>query len=201
MTNQSVIAKEKKKQKSEIRLTVNQKNWLISAHVISGAIWFGTALSILIIVVSNFNTTNGDQLYGINSVVKLLDDWVVVPAANTTLMTGALLCWLTVWGFFKFYWVITKWIITSILITFGTFWLSPWTNAMTDIADHERLKALSNPLFMFDTKAIIIGGAIQILSLVFIFIISFLKPWGRQYIIPKNNIKISDKQDQVLGGK
>ena len=74
MTNQSVIAKEKKKQKSEIRLTVNQKNWLISAHVISGAIWFGTALSILIIVVSNFNTTNGDQLYGINSVVKLLND-------------------------------------------------------------------------------------------------------------------------------
>ena len=192
MTNQLVKAKEKKKQKSGIILTRNQKNWLISAHVIFGAIWFGTALSMLIIVISNFQTTNGDQLYGINSVIKLLDDWVVVPAANTTLMTGALLCWLTVWGFFKFYWVITKWILTSALITFGTFWLSPWTNAMTSIADTERLKALSNPLFMFNTKAIVIGASIQILSLIFIFIISFLKPWGRRYIIPKNNIKISD---------
>ncbi|WP_293165087.1 hypothetical protein [Okeania sp. SIO2C9] len=76
---------------------------LISAHVISGSIWFGTALSMVVMVIHNLNTTNGDELDAINSVVKLLDDWIVIPAANTTLLTGALLCWLTVWGFFKFY--------------------------------------------------------------------------------------------------
>ncbi|MDJ0516314.1 MAG: hypothetical protein QNJ74_08665, partial [Trichodesmium sp. MO_231.B1] len=131
---------------------------------------------------NNFNRTNGDELYGINSIVKLLDDWVVIPAANITLLTGALLCWLTIWGFFKFYWVITKWILTSTLIISGTLWLGPWTNAMTSISDAERLQALNNPLFMFDTKGIVIGGSIQILSLIFIFIISFLKPWGRRDI-------------------
>ncbi|MGB3509837.1 MAG: hypothetical protein WBA93_11450, partial [Microcoleaceae cyanobacterium] len=126
-----------------------------------------------------------------NSVVKLLDDWIVIPAANTSLLTGALLCWLTVWGFLKFYWVITKWILTSTLIIFGTFWLGPWTNAMTAISDSERFQALSNPLFMFDTKGIIIGGSIQILSIIFIFIISFLKPWGRRDIKPKEKPKAS----------
>ncbi|MGD1804697.1 hypothetical protein ACP6PL_04540 [Dapis sp. BLCC M126] len=191
MTNQSALPKEKKNQKPGIRLTGNQKSWLISAHVISGAIWFGTALCMLIMVFNNFNRTNGDELYGINSIVKLLDDWVVIPAANITLLTGALLCWLTIWGFFKFYWVITKWILTSTLIISGTLWLGPWTNAMTAISDAERLKALSNPLFMFDTQAIVIGASIQILSLIFIFIISFLKPWGRRDIKPKNNTKPS----------
>ena len=191
MTNQSALTKDKKNQKSGIRLTGDQKSWLISAHVISGAIWFGTALSMVVIVIHNLNTTNGDELYAINSVIKLLDDWVVIPTANTTLLTGLLLCWLTIWGFFKFYWVITKLIMTITLITFGTFWLGPWVNAMTAISDTERLKALSNPLFMFDTNAIVIGGSIQTLSLIFIFIISFLKPWGRRDIKPKDQPKAS----------
>ncbi|NEO56074.1 MAG: hypothetical protein F6K54_25165 [Okeania sp. SIO3B5] len=47
-------------QQALIRLTENQKSCLIYAHIISGAIWFGTALSILVIVVSNFNTKNSD---------------------------------------------------------------------------------------------------------------------------------------------
>ncbi|EAZ94271.1 hypothetical protein [Crocosphaera chwakensis] len=191
MAKQSLVTKEKKKPTSGIRLTGDQKSWLISLHVISGAIWFGTVLSMVVMVVHNLNTTNGDELYAINSVVKLLDDWVVIPAANITLLTGLLICWFTIWGFFKFYWVITKLVMTVTLITFGTFWLGPWTNAMTAISDSERLQALNNPLFMFDTKALIIGGLIQITTLIFIFIISFLKPWGRRDIKAKNKPKTS----------
>ncbi len=105
------------------------------------------------------------------------------------MLTGALLYQLTIWGFFKFYWVITKWIITSTLITFGTFWLGPWTNTMTATSNTERLQALNNPMFMFDHKAIVIGGSIQIVSLIFIFMISFLKPRGRLDIKPKDKTK------------
>lgn len=191
MANQSPVTKEKTEQKSNIRLTGKQKNWLISVHVISGAIWFGTVLSMMVMIIHNLNITNGDELYGINSIVKLLDDWVVIPAANITLLTGLLICWLTIWGFFKFYWVITKLVMTLSLITFGTFWLGPWTNAMTAISDTERLQALNNPLFMFDTKALIIGSLIQIMSLIFIFIISFVKPWGRRDIKGHNQSKTS----------
>lgn len=189
MTNQSPLTTDKKKDKSGIRLTGNSKSWLISAHVISGAIWFGTVLSMIVMVIYNLNTTNGDELYAINSVVKLLDDWVVIPTANITLLTGLLICWFTIWGFFKFYWVITKLVMTVTLITVGTYWLGPWVNAVTGISDTERLQALSNPLFMFDTKGIVIGGLIQIFSLIFIFIISFVKPWGRRDIKPQNYTK------------
>ena len=191
MTNQSPSTKDQKAKKSGIRLTGDQKSWLISAHVISGAIWFGTVICMVVMIIHNLNTTNGDELYAINSVVKRLDDWVVIPAANITLLTGLLICWFTIWGFFKFYWVITKLVMTVTLITFGTIWLGPWTNAMTAISDAERLKALSNPLFMFDTKALVIGGLIQIASLIFIFIISFLKPWGRR------DLKVKNKPDSA----
>lgn len=181
MVNESVAVKEKKEQSNK-NLTGLPKNLLISAHVASGSIWFGTALSMVLISFSNLDTGNGDELYAINSVVKFLDDFVVIPSANASLVTGGLLCWLTVWGFFKFYWVIVKWIATSLLITTGTIWLGPWVNAMTAISDAERVKALTNPLFMFDTKAAIIGGSIQVTCILGIIIISIVKPWGRRNI-------------------
>lgn len=165
------------------KLTVKQKNWLLSSHIGFIGLWFGTALSMVIIALSNRNTTNGDELYAINSIVKLLDDFIVIPAAVGSLLTGGLLSWLTVWGFVKFYWVIVKWISTLVLITFGTFWLGPWTNAMTSISDTERLKALENPLYMFDVKGVIIGGGIQTLCLLVIIAISVLKPWGRRNVV------------------
>lgn len=170
------------------KLNVKQKNWLLSGHVASGSLWLGVALAMVLMTVANLKTTNGDELYAINAIVKLLDDFVVIPMAIVSALTGTLLCWLTVWGFFKFYWVITKWITTTALIVFGTFWLGPWTNSMTSISDSERVKALTNPLFMFNTRGVIIGGVIQVSCLLVIIFISIIKPWGRQNLHKGNRV-------------
>ena len=162
------------------KLNVKQKQWLISIHVIFAGIWFGTALCMIVIALMNRNTTNGDELYAINSVMKLLDDFVIIPSANLSLLSGGLLCWLTIWGFFKHYWVITKWFATVTLIVAGTIWLGPWTNAMTAISADERLQALQNPLYVFDRSGVIIGAVIQTSCLLAIVAISFLKPWGKR---------------------
>lgn len=174
------------------KLNIKQKNWLLSSHVAFGGIWFGTALCMIIITLSNRNTPNGDQLYAINSILKLLDDLVIIPAATLSLLTGGLLSWLTIWGFVKHYWVIVKWVATVTLIVFGTFWLGPWTNAMTVISEAERLQALQNPLYMFDQKAVLVGAIIQTICLLAIISISVLKPWGRR------KIKTQEQEEPVI---
>lgn len=156
------------------------KSALISLHVATAAIWVGVALAMVLMAFANLKTTNGDELYAVNAMVKMLDDFVVIPMAIASVLTGTLLCWLTVWGFFKFYWVMTKWIATTMLITFGTLWLGPWVNSMTAIADTERTKALTNPLFMFDIHGVITGGSIQLICLLAIIAISIIKPWGKR---------------------
>ena len=156
------------------KLNVKQKNWLISAHVATMAIWVGAALSMIAITLSNQNTPDGDRLYAINSVMKLLDDYIIIPSANLSLLTGGLLCWLTTWGFFKHYWVIVKWIATVTLIVVGSIWLGPWTNAMTSISQTQSLQALQNPIYLFDQKAILVGGIIQTSCLLVIIAISFI---------------------------
>jgi len=162
------------------KLNVKQKNWLLSGHVASGGIWFGTSLCMVLIALSNRNTTNGDQLYAINSALKLLDDFVIIPSATLSSVMGALLCWLTIWGFAKHYWVIVKWVATATLIVVGTAWLGPWTNAITAISQTQRLQALQNPLYIWEQKTLIIGAIAPMISLLAIIGISVLKPWGRR---------------------
>ncbi len=55
-------------------LNAKQKQWLITVHVAFAAMWFGTALSMIAIALMNRNTTNGDELYAINSVMKLYSE-------------------------------------------------------------------------------------------------------------------------------
>lgn len=164
------------------KLTVKQRQWLIAIHVIIGSIWFGTALCMVLISALNRNTTDGTVLYTLNTVLKYLDDYVVIPTASLSILSGAVLCELTIWGFFKHYWVIAKWIATVTLIVTGTIWLGPWVNAMTAISEVERIQAWENPLYLFDQKAALIGGAIQTVCIVGVIVISFVKPWGRRLV-------------------
>ncbi len=167
--------------KSSFKLDVKQKNWLVSAHVVSGAIWLGTGLCMVIMGVRNVNAPNAEALYAINEICKFLDDFVIIPTATLSLLTGFFLSWFTNWGFVKHYWVITKWLLTLSAIVFGTFWIGPWINAMTAISDTERLQALQNPLYMFDSNGVIWGGLAINITLIVVIAVSLLKPWGRRF--------------------
>jgi uncharacterized membrane protein len=162
------------------KLHLKQKNWLLSGQVASGSIWFGTSLCMVLISLNNRNTTNGDKLYAINSVLKLLDDFVIIPSATLSSITGALLCWLTMWGFTKHYWMLVKWVVTVVLIVVGTAWLGPLTHTITGISQTQRLQALPHPLYVWDQITLIIGAVTQTLCLLAMLIISVLKPWGRR---------------------
>lgn len=162
------------------KLSVKHKNWLLSAHVVCAALWTGTVLSISLVAWQNRHTPNGDELYALNLVISWLDVFIVIPSAIASVITATFLCWLTNYGFFKFYWVIAKWVLTTALIIFGTFWLYPWSEAATSISNTIGEQAFANPLYLFDTKGVLIGGAIQALCLFVIIGISVIKPWGRR---------------------
>ena len=166
--------------KRSFKLNVQQKNWLLSAHVACAGIWFGTSLCLVVMGWHNARTTDGDALYAINEIVQWLNELIVVPAATFALITGFFLSWLTNWGFVKHYWVITKWFLTLSLMVFGSFWLGPWLEAVTSISEAERLQALQNPLYVLDDRAALWGGIAQTICLLFIIAISVLKPWGRR---------------------
>lgn len=162
------------------KLSTNQKNWLLSAHVGFAALWTGAVLSMFLLSLRNTDANNANTLYTLDSAINLLDDWIVIPSAIGSVVTATFLCWVTNYGFTKFYWVITKWVLTTGLIVFGTFWLFPWGNGAAKISGQEGLQALNNPVYGFDAKGVMIGTIVQVLFLLVIIGISVLKPWGRR---------------------
>ena len=154
-------------------------------HISFAALWAGTVLSMFLLSLSNTSSTSGDVLYAINSAINLLDDWVVIPAAIGSVLTATGLCWGSNYGFAKFYWVIAKWILTTGLIVFGTFWLFPWGNMAEQLSSQEGLQALSNPVYKFDAYGVLFGTLIQVIFLILIIGISVLKPWGRRIVKAK----------------
>lgn len=133
----------------------------------------------------NTSSTNADAVYTLNAAITLLDDWVVIPAAIGSVVTATGLCWGTNYGFTKFYWVLTKWFLTTGLIVFGTFWLFPWGNSAETISRQKGLQALSDSAYSFDAMGVLLGTATQTLFLFVIIGISVLKPWGRRSVSNK----------------
>jgi hypothetical protein len=98
---------------------------------------------------------------------------------------------MTNYGFTKFYWVITKWVLTTGLVVFGTFWLFPWGNTAEKLSEQEGLQALNNLVYNFDAKGVLVGTLVQVLSLIVIIAISVLKPWGRRPDKAKSQVSVN----------
>ncbi len=162
------------------KIGLRGKQWLKGFHILFICAWVGTGISMLLIGFVKARVPNGDELYAFNVAIKLLDEFIIIPAAFGSLITGILLCWLTNWGFFKFNWIIFKWISTIVQILFGTFFLGPWTNGATAIAGAERALALQNTTYLYFKQMNNCFGAVQMILLIAVIFISVLKPWGKR---------------------
>lgn len=160
------------------KLRMKQRAWLNSVHVVFASIWLGAAVSMVVVMLTR-NPASGDERYAMDSMLTMIDDFVIIPAAIGSLLTGLLISWLTDWGFFTFKWVTVKWIATVAMIIFGTFWLGPWLNGMEAIVEIERGAAIHNATYVYNQQMNMLAGPIQAALLVFLVVISVLKPWKK----------------------
>ncbi len=162
------------------KMGVKTKKYLKGVHIFFSSAWVGAALSILILGFVKGHVPNGDELAAVNEAIKLIDDCIIIPAALGTLLSGMVICWLTEWGFFRFPWIIVKWILTIAQILFGTFFLGQWTNGANAIAHIERGMALQNHVYLWYREMSNYFGTLQLVLLVFVVFISAIKPWGKR---------------------
>jgi hypothetical protein len=160
------------------KLSLKQRQWALSFHIISAALWTGAVISLLLVEWMNYQNPNL-ALNALDRVVNNIDHQIIIPAAVSSVLTATVLCWGTNYGFTKFYWVVTKWVVTVALILFGTFFLDPWGVNSESISAIDPVKAIESLRYQFNTKGILIGGSANFISLLAIVFISFLKPWGR----------------------
>lgn len=161
------------------KLTPAAQRWLKAAHILFAAVWTSSGITLIVMQLS-LEASSGGELYGILRSAKFIDDFLIIPGAIGSLLTGLIYSIWTNWGFFRHHWITLKWVVNVGGILFGTFFLGVWLNSLPPIAAELGLDALSDPVFVQNQSRNLGWGSIQVASLIFAVAISALKPWGRK---------------------
>lgn len=161
------------------KLSPRGLKYLKILHLISAIMWIGGAISMVAILYLILPTTP-DGYYIRSLSVKLIDDLLVIPGAIGILITGIIYGIWSNWGFFKHMWIIVKWVITIVLVIFGTFVLGEWING--NVYNQEAIgNYISNhEIFVHNVGQSIFWGSIQTVCLFVVVWISVIKPWKKK---------------------
>ncbi|PKQ65405.1 hypothetical protein BZG01_13195 [Labilibaculum manganireducens] len=158
------------------QLSITQKKWLKSIHLLAAGIWVTTGLTMFLLHFMRNELQTGDQLHLINKIIHFIDMKILVPSAIVSLLTGWIYSQFTKWGYFQHGWLIFKWIITLLIIILGTLYSGPWIAEMVRISGELGLTALSNTEYQWYDKSQTLMGICMNGTLILTIFISVFKP-------------------------
>lgn len=160
------------------KLSAGQIKILKVFHLVFVMMWVVgvAAMALLCLIKAN----SGDELFMIFHITRFIDDVFVIPGAILTVVTGIVYGAFTNWGFFKHRWITVKWILSILIIIIGTFYFSPLLDNTLTMIDKSRDIAFGKPQTEENIRTIFIGGVCQGSALVFLVVISVLKPWKKK---------------------
>jgi hypothetical protein len=167
-----------------VRISHKAKRFFVSIHVIFAMCWVGSVLAVLFLLFTHDGAAIV-QSYQVSELCKKIDDQLIIPSAMLSLVSGLSLCAITNWGFTRHWWIVVKGLLTVSFIVVGTIALGPWLNKSAEIA--AAAKGVVSPLdfvtpgerlYLHLSQLLSVGVPIQLLFLLAVVVISYLKPWG-----------------------
>ncbi|TYR79221.1 hypothetical protein FZC66_16535 [Priestia megaterium] len=147
------------------RLGDKPKKAILSAHVIFVAVWLGTSICSLILLLFQPETSDLTQLSTVRSIVRAFFFGLLIPSAIGSIKTGILLSVFTHWGLTKHYWIMVKWIVSASMIAWLTLFIGKWL--------------FINSTSLFNQDMVVVGFIVQTFLLLMLVVISVFKPWGK----------------------
>ncbi|BCL21359.1 DUF2269 domain-containing protein [Streptomyces tuirus] len=159
------------KPKPKPQLNRRSRRAALVVHVTVSAGWLGLSLGLLALGITAATTGTPVTVEASVRAMKLFADWLLLPVAFLTLLSGLLLSLGTKWGLARYRWVCTKFWLTLATTTATVFALRPGVNsAVTAVAAGGPLPDAGDVLF---------GPVVSLSAYVFMTVISVLKPWGK----------------------
>jgi hypothetical protein len=156
-----------------------KKGWLI-AHMLLVIIYFSGVIGATLLALSTLFITEDINIYAAHFFIQYFDWFVIIPGGIGSLITGIWLAVRTNWGVTKYYWVMAKWIGTIGAIAFGGNFMRYWFHDNFHVIFEPDIHPLQNPLYLQNREEMFFGLVICFVILIFLFIISYLKPWGKR---------------------
>lgn len=136
----------------------------------ASASWLGLTLGLLALGTTAATTGSAVAVEASVRAMKLFADWLLLPVAFLTLLSGLVLSLGTVWGLARHRWVVTKFWLTLATTTATVFALRPGVDAA--------VAAVGAGQPLPDAGDVLFGPVVSLTAYVFMTAISVLKPWG-----------------------
>lgn len=171
------------------KLSNNQKNWWMIFHIFFVVLFIGGMLGTTLLTISTKFITDREQIYAAHLFIELFDWFLIIPGGIGSFITGIWLAVRTHWGITKYYWVLGKLIVTASAILFGSMYMRIWIHeTVGDIFSNE-IHPLQNPTYLHNRCMLFIGIVISFMMIIFLVVISYLKPWGKRQVSNINQLR------------
>lgn len=111
----------------------NQLKLVKALHLLACVCWVGGAFALMALAGLREARVENSDIAGaavINMCIFYVDVCVVVPGVVGCIVTGLLYAVYTPFGFFKYFWIIYKWIICLNAFCWGMLFLGPWSDEL-----------------------------------------------------------------------
>jgi uncharacterized protein with FMN-binding domain len=160
---------------------------LLGVHIILISVWKGSLLALLFIQLCKHSEFAAADIDIADRLIFAINDSIVMNMAIAVAITGLFFSMFTKWGFFKFYWIIGKWIILALLGITIVFFSGPAINGMTALSDVFQDAAINNVQYKVFEENLVVYTLLQLLLLAGLILLSIIKPWGQRD--PRFNLK------------
>ncbi|WP_349409852.1 DUF2269 family protein [Pseudalkalibacillus sp. SCS-8] len=171
-----------------------KNNWLI-AHILSIIVYFSGLLGTLLMALTTNFTEQREMIYAAHLFIQYFDWFLIIPGGVAAFITGVWLSVRTHWGVTRYYWIIAKWVGTIGAIFFGANFMRVWLHDNFSEIFSSPTHPLENAFYLSNRLWIYFGLGLSFTILIFLVIISYLKPWGKRVSTQQQPTeKISQKE-------
>jgi hypothetical protein len=136
-------------------------------HIVVSVGWLGLDAALVALEVIGLSTGDPQERAGIAAAMAALVVWVVVPVVFASLVSGLVLALSTPWGLVRYWWVLVKCGIASVLTATGLMLMLPRL--------HQIIAGEAEPVRI----QMLIGRSIALTLLLAATGLSVVKPWGK----------------------
>lgn len=154
------------------------KKLLVTTHVIFSVGWIGISAVMLSFALIALNSTTIETIRTLYHAMSILDTKVIGCAMLGAIFTGTLLSSATKWGYFKYWWVVAKIVLTTLVLVAAFGFLHGLILDALATA-RQPIAAGQAPQRGPSATLVMAGFGFTSLSLMAAAVISEYKPWGK----------------------
>lgn len=152
----------------------NIRKFALTAHITFSVGWLGAVVAYLALAIGGLISNDSHMVRAAYLSMELIGWFVIVPFSLATLLAGLVESFGTPWGLFRHWWVLVKFLLTTV----ATIVLLQHMQAITRMSGVAADMTLSATDFRALRIQLVVHAAGGLLVLLAATVLSVYKPWG-----------------------